>query len=61
MSMYTKFGGGRPDTQTKNMGGCARPSHYAVDGTGRDTYISLDNGGLYHPFEPSYAPNTGSF
>jgi hypothetical protein len=61
MSLHCKFGGGKPDYQTKVMGGSAKPSAYAVNGTGRDTYIAHDNGGLYHPYEPSYNPNTGSF
>lgn len=39
----------------------ARPSAYVVDGSGRDSYINQDNGGLYKPFEPAYAPDTGTF
>ncbi|CDW80645.1 UNKNOWN [Stylonychia lemnae] len=38
-----------------------RPSQYAVDGSGRDSYINQDNGGLYKAYEPAYAPNTGTF
>jgi hypothetical protein len=29
----------------------ARPSVYAVDGTGRDGYIHRDNGGLYNAYK----------
>ena len=48
MSVYHQFGGGsRSDVLTKPNMRLAKPSQYAIDGTGRDTYISMDNGGLY--------------
>ena len=39
----------------------ARPSVYAVDGSGRDSYIGGNNGGLYRQFRPASAMNIGSF
>ena len=41
--------------------GMAKPSQYAVDGTGRDAYISLNNGGLYRGYEPYPAADVGTF
>ena len=41
--------------------GAAKPSAYAVNGTGRDTYISIDNGGLYKPYEPYPSAELGTF
>jgi hypothetical protein len=41
--------------------GLAKPSQYACDGTGRDSYINLSNGGLYRPYEPACAPDLGTF
>ena len=38
-----------------------RPSVYAADGNGRDTYIGGDNGGLYDPYSPGSAALHGSF
>ena len=46
---------------TKSAMPLAKPSAYAVDGSGRDTYINQDNGGLYKAYEPAYAPDTGTF
>jgi hypothetical protein len=53
------FGGG--DAMSKSCMGLAKPSQYACDGNGRDSYINLSNGGLYHPYEPAYAPDVGTF
>jgi hypothetical protein len=39
MSVYQKFGGGKVDYLTKSNLYNARPSQYAQNGTGRDTYI----------------------
>jgi hypothetical protein len=60
MSVYTKFGGGRPDTASRSALCFARPSQYAPNGTGRDSYIAMDNGGLYAAYEPAYNPDTGT-
>lgn len=60
MSVYNKFGGGRADNLSKSTLCFAKPSQYAVNGTGRDSYIALDNGGLYHAYEPAYNPDTGT-
>lgn len=60
MSVYCKFGGGRPDYLTKSCMWTSKPSQYAVNGTGRDSYIALDNGGLYSAYEPAYNPDTGT-
>lgn len=49
------------DILTKSTMRMAKPSHYNIDGTGRDTYIALDNGGLYYGYEPSFCPDTGVF
>ena len=31
--------------------GMSKPIYYAIDGTGRDSYISFNNGGLNRPIE----------
>ncbi len=46
---YKQFGGTSASFLTKQTIGMARPSVYAVDGIGRDTYIDGNNGGLYKP------------
>lgn len=61
MSVYCNFGGGRPDVLTKSSMWMAKPTHYAIDGSGRDSYINQDNGGLFRAYEPAYAPDTGTF
>lgn len=38
-----------------------RSAAYSINGTGRDTYIAVDNGGFSKPFEPSFTPETGVF
>ena len=60
MSVYGSFIS-RGESLTKTGMGMAKPSQYAVDGTGRDTYIALNNGGLYSPYTPSYVPELGTF
>ena len=60
MSLYGNFMG-RGDSLTKSTMGMARPSHYAVDGTGRDSYINLNNGGLFKMHEPSSCMDIGTF
>ena len=59
MSVYFKSTGG--DYLSKSTMWMAKPSIYAVNGSGRDSYIAIDNGGLYYPYEPSYNPETGTF
>ena len=39
----------------------ARPSVYFAGGTGRDTYIANNNGGLYSMKRPSSALSSGVF
>lgn len=60
-SNYKGGGGGFSHVLTKSCMRLAKPSSYTIDGTGRDTYINQDNGGLYRPYEPAYAPDTGVF
>ncbi len=75
MSVFSTFGLGksRPggdaysrvnvacDIVTKSQMGIGRPAAYGINGTGRDSYIAVDNGGFSKPFEPSYTPDTGVF
>ena len=58
---YRNFGGSSCNFQTKQMGGAAKPSVYATNGGGRDTYIDGNNGGLYRPERPASAMTVGSF
>ena len=58
---YSQFGGTAPDHMTKQQIGMAKPSIYAVDGIGRDTYISKDNGGFYFAQRPAPAMSVGTF
>ncbi len=60
MSLYGNFSQAK-DALTKAAIGYGRPVSYAVNGTGRDTYISLDNGGLYKTFEPFPSAEVGTF
>ena len=55
------FGGNQPGFLTKQQIGMASPSRYAPDGIGRDTYIDLNNGGLYRNHRPASAMSIGSF
>lgn len=47
MEYYRQFGGTSANFLTKQTIGMARPSVYPPNGTGRDTYIEGNNGGLY--------------
>jgi hypothetical protein len=38
-----------------------RRSHYASNGTGRDLYISINNGGLGPTYKPAPAPDVRRF
>ena len=59
---YNQFGGAAPDCLTKAaFFSTAKPSIYANDGVGRDTYIAVDNGGLYKAFRPAEAMSIGTF
>ena len=55
------FGNNTPGFLTKQQIGMAPPSRYAPDGVGRDTYIDLNNGGLYKPTRPASAMSIGTF
>ena len=76
MSIYTTFGLGKRtpgfDSYSRvshpgeylgkiNMSSMGKPAAYGMNGTGRDTYIAIDNGGFSKPFEPSFTPETGIF
>ena len=58
---HRSFGGTSANFMTKQAIGMARPSVYPPNGSGRDTYIGGDNGGLYRPTRPASAMNVGSF
>ena len=55
------YRGSSNDVLSKSCMNLAKPSRYAVDGSGRDGYISLNNGGLYKKYEPAGAPDIGAF
>ena len=55
------FGGSRASFLSKQDIGMARPSRYAHDGFGRDTYIGDDNGGLYRMHRPASCMTIGTF
>ena len=38
-----------------------KPAAYGMNGSGRDSYIAVDNGGFSKPFEPAFTPETGIF
>lgn len=62
MTHYGSFlGRGGGDTLTKSVMGLAKPSQYNVDGNGRDSYINLNNGGLYKFHEVGSAMDVGTF
>ena len=50
---YKSFGGTKSNFLTKQQIGMARPLSYHIDGTGRDSYIGNNNGGLYVAHAPS--------
>ena len=59
---YNGFGGSRPTSQTKTgYGILPLASHYKTDGQGRDSYISMDNGGLFFGYEAELQPQWGAF
>jgi hypothetical protein len=45
----------------KNHMSLGKPAAYGLNGTGRDTYIAVDNGGYTKAFEPAFTPETGVF
>lgn len=62
VNYYTNFGGTRSNSQTKQgYGILPMASHYKCDGQGRDSYICMDNGGLYRPYEAELQPQWGAF
>ena len=58
---YREFGGTSQGYLTKQLIGMAKPSVYPPRGCGRDTYIELNNGGLYKVHRPASAMTVGSF
>ena len=51
INFYSGFGGNSPSHITKQSYGIVPlASHYKPDGYGRDTYIGMDNGGLYKEY-----------
>jgi len=58
---YKQFGGTSASFLTKQTIGMAKPSVYAPDGFGRDTYIEGNNGGLFKQQRPASAMTMGSF
>ena len=59
---YNKnFGGTTNDWASKSNLRTSKPSHYFASGVGRDSYISLNNGGLYKEFRAGSACSVGTF
>ena len=56
---YKQFGGTQASFMTKQTIGMALPINYRVDGTGRDTYIRNNNGGLYISHQPANSCQKG--
>lgn len=75
MSVFSTFGlgkkqggydshsrvGGTGDFLGKNHMSLGKPAAYGMNGTGRDTYIAVDNGGYTKAYEPAFTPETGVF
>ena len=49
------------DYLSKSMYGVPFTTNYQVNGTGRDSYIGIDNGGFYVRSDPSKAADSGMF
>ena len=61
MNYYAGFGGAGIDFTTRHSQAVTYDAvNYRVNGTGRDTYISLNNGGLFHPYAPDHQPKRGT-
>jgi len=61
LTHYAGFGGAPRDFSTRHSQPLSFDAvKYRVNGTGRDTYISLDNGGLFHPYHPDFQPLRGT-
>lgn len=59
---YHNFGGAKPSFISKQgYGIMPSMSRYAVDGKGRDNYISFDNGGLQAAFAAELQATHGTF
>jgi hypothetical protein len=62
VNYYNSFGGGNRDFISRNAYPIMPHStHYNVDGTGRDRYIHINNGGLGASYKPAKAPQHGNF
>lgn len=62
INYYHGFGGSSPSSITKQTYGIVPlASHYKHDGQGRDTYIGVDNGGMYIPTTAELQPKWGAF
>ena len=46
---------------SKGLGAAGKTLYYKTDGTGRDTYIKANNGGLSSYFGPKKWPEIGKF
>ena len=53
--------GGSTDYLSKSMFGVPFTTNYQFNGTGRDSYIGVDNGGFFARTDPSKAPDLGTF
>ncbi len=54
---YNGFGGAGRDFTTRHSQAVTFDAvNYRQTGGGRDTYISLDNGGIFHPYRPDHNP-----
>lgn len=61
MNYQKGFGGLGRDYTTKHSQAITYDTlNYRVNGTGRDTYISLDNGGFFAPYAPDHQPKRGT-
>lgn len=53
LTHYNEFGGGPRNYITSNTNAIMPDvGVYRINGTGRDTYISLNNGGNFRPYGP---------
>ncbi|CDW85150.1 UNKNOWN [Stylonychia lemnae] len=53
--------GGGSDFLSKTQYGVPFTTNYQINGTGRDSYIAVNNGGFYASYEPAKAADLGSF
>ena len=57
--MHGSPGGNRGDNKTQMWAANSKTQFYNTDGTGRDTYISLINGGFCPAHEPTKIEDLG--